>query len=336
VIAAEEKKSLPIAAYTLKMESGYTQKRAVTGKVIKQHEASLGFEFAGKVLSINFDQGDWVDKGQVIATQDTQLLNIEKLQLEAQKAKLFAQLKLAKVEQKRFEKLSKKNYSAAQQLDEVTTQIEVISAEHALLDANLQSVEIRLKKSLLIAPFSGLVAQRNVNLGEIAGPGQTMVTLLEQNKSQVILGVPMSLQHAVNETMTVTVSQAQYRAKLLSRGAQVDDLSRTLMMRFQLPDDARVYAGELTRMVISIFTQQSGFWIPLSALTDGVRGTWQVYGIKDKTINPIAVNVHYTDGEYAYVSGALSEHRSIVANGLHKVAANIRVEVVQTLSSRSL
>ncbi|TMP44755.1 efflux RND transporter periplasmic adaptor subunit [Pseudoalteromonas citrea] len=336
VVAADEKKSLPIAAYTLKLEPGYTQVRAVTGKVIKQHEASLSFEFSGKVQSIHFDQGEWVDTGQVIATQDTQLLEIEKLQLEAEKAKLYAQLKLAKIEQKRFEKLSKKNYSAAQQLDEVTTKIEVITAEHALLDANLQSVAVRLKKAQLVAPFSGLIAQRHVHLGEIASSGQAMVTLLEQNKSQVVLGVPMSLQHAINDTMMVAVSQAQYRVKLLSRGAQVDSVSRTLMMRFELPDDAPVYAGELARMVITTFTEQPGFWIPLSALTDGVRGTWQVYGVKDNTINSIAVNVHYTDGEYAYVSGALSEHPLIVANGLHKVAANITVEVVQTLSSRSL
>ncbi|MBQ4850847.1 efflux RND transporter periplasmic adaptor subunit [Pseudoalteromonas sp. MMG012] len=336
VLAAESGDHLPIAAYQVKLESGYTQLRAVTGQVVKQHEANLSFEFSGKVHTILFDQGDWVNKGEIIAKQDTQLLEIERLELDAQKAKLKAQLKLAKVEQQRFEKLSKKNHSAAQQLDEVTTQIEVIAAEQSLLDVKLKSVAIRLGKASLTAPFSGLIAQRNVHLGEVASVGQVMFRLLEHNKSQVVLGVPVSLQAYVNDTMVITVSGKQYPAQLLSKGALIDNMSRTLMMRFQLPKGVEVYAGTLARMGISTFTEQPGFWVPLSALTDGVRGTWLVYGVEAGTIVPISVNVHYTDGEYAFVSGALTQYPLIVANGLHKMAANIAVEVVQTLSSRSL
>lgn len=336
VHGAEDNESLPIAAYMLKSELGYTQLRAVTGQVVKQNEAHLSFEFTGKIQHIFYDQGDWVDKGQVIATQDTQLLAVEKLQLEAQQAKLGAQLKLAKTEQARFQKLSKQNYSAAQQLDEVTSRIEVIYAEQAVLAANLKTVEIRIEKAKLRAPFAGLIGSRAVQLGEVARTGQVMFKLLEQNRSQVVLGVPTSVEQYVNETMTIVVDSKQYQGKLLSRGALIDDQSRTLTMRFQLPEHANVLAGSLARMVISTFTEQAGFWVPLSAITDGVRGTWQVYAIKENTIIPVSVNVHYTDGEYVFVSGALTQNDRIVANGLHKVATNIAVEVVQTLNNRSL
>lgn len=328
--------TLAVTTYQIKLLNGYKQSRILTGQVFMQQEAELGFEFAGKVTDILVDQGDWVKNGQVMAKQDDRLLNLEKSQMTAQITKVQAQLKLANIELSRLLELSEKHYSAAQQLDELRSRIEVLNADHNLLLAQRDSVTVRIEKTSLFAPFAGIVNARHVAQGEITAPQSRLFSLIKQNSAQVELGVPAHFAQFIQDKTQITILGQQYDATLLSRGGAIDPISRTLSMRFALPEGAPVFSGALAIAYISTFTEKQGTWVPLTALTDGLRGTWLVYSVENGQVVAKTVQVHFTDGSYAYISGQLEGSTLIMANGLHKAAPGVAVEIVSSITNRSL
>lgn len=323
-----------IEAMTLEQKQSYQMERFFSGRVIKQQDAKLAFEFSGKIDKVHFDQGDQVKKDTILITLDTSLLEIEKQKFLANLKRIEAELSLAKLDLKRLEKLKKQNYSAEQNLDQIHTQINILDANKSEVQAAISGIALQIEKSHLKAPFDGILGQRFVSVGEIIAPGTPIIRLLKKGHNQIQVGVPQHLQQTITPTMPVIISGKEYMAKVLSTGAELDPISHTLLMRFSLPDDAPIYAGQIARLKIKQDKQVLGYWVPLSALTDGIRGTWNVYHIKqeDNTarLKPIIVEVIYTDGKQAYVSAALPDKSQIVATGLHKVSTNIAVNIVKT------
>lgn len=328
--------SVQVAAYTLKKEAGYNQTRTLSGQVIKKHDAKLSYEFPGKIEHFYFDQGQHVKQGDVIAQQNTQLLDIEIEKLQAQKQRTAAQLSLVKLEIKRLTALDKQNYSATSALDQAKTNMAVIVADSAGVDASINELVIRKQKAELTAPFSGILGQRFVSQGEIVAAATPIVRLIENQHTQVSIGIPLSLQHAVKNNMTVEIAGQHYAAAALSKGAGIDAKTQTLTMRFSLPDNAAVYPGQLAKLELQQYNQQVGFWVPLDALADGIRGTWQVYQIKEAVLKPVIVQLYYAHDGYAFIGAPLHDGEQIVANGMHKLSANIAVNIVTTQSAKAL
>ncbi|WP_063368265.1 efflux RND transporter periplasmic adaptor subunit [Pseudoalteromonas luteoviolacea] len=329
-----QSKGLPVAAYSVQQATGFYQFRQVTGQVVKHQEAEIGFEFNGVLESLYADQGDAVKKGQLLAKQDTQLLAIEKLELLANLDKVKAQLTLAEQDSERLLKLSKSNYSAQQQLDQNRSQISVLKAEFQVLNVKLQGMDVRLEKANLKAPFDGVIAAREVSIGEVVGPGKVALRVLEQSNSEVRIGVPQGLLSDIQKTMPITVGGTVYQAQKRSGGTNLDPISRTVQLRFSLPEDALVFSGQMAVMTIAKKQQKNGYWVPISALTNGTRGTWQIYQIEQGRLQPTAVEVLHSDGQYAYIDGDFMNGTEILANGTHKVAANIKVDIVQSVATR--
>ncbi|PAJ75482.1 hypothetical protein CJF42_04920 [Pseudoalteromonas sp. NBT06-2] len=323
-----------IEALTLQQMEYYQVERHFSGRVIKQQDAKLAFEFAGKIKSIDFDQGDKVTKNTHLITLDTSLLEIEKQKLQASLKRIEAELSLAQLDLKRLDKLQKQNYSAEQSLDQINTQINVFQASKSEVQAAISGVDLQIEKSHLKAPFDGVLGQRFVSIGEIVAPGTPVIRLLKNGHNQIQVGVPQHLKQTIKPYMPVIISGKEYKAKALSTGAEIDPISHTLLMRFAIPDDVTVYAGQVARLKIKQNKHALGYWIPLSALTDGIRGTWNIYHINQQEntarLKPTIVEVIYTDGKNAYVSAALPDKSKIVASGLHKVSTNIAVNIVNT------
>ncbi|WP_405629764.1 efflux RND transporter periplasmic adaptor subunit [Pseudoalteromonas sp. Ld20] len=325
-----------VAAYTVKKQAGYNQTRKLSGQVIKQHDAKLSFEFSGKIEQIYFDQGHTIKQGEVIARQDTQLLAIEKQKLHAQKQRTQAQLTLAKLEKNRLIELDKKNYSATSALDQVKTNIAVLNAELTGIEASLNEVSIRTQKAHLTAPFNGILGQRFASQGEIVAAATPIVRLIENQHAQVSIGIPLTLKSTIKNSMDIEIAGQTFAAQSLSKGASIDSRTQTLTIRFSLPNHAVVYSGQLAKLALHQYQQQTGFWVPLDALADGIRGTWQVYQITDNILKPIIVQLYYAHDGYAFIGAPLQDGDQIVANGMHKLSANILVNIVENKPTKVL
>lgn len=330
-----------VSSNVLVLSNSYDIQQQFTGTIRSGNTTAIGFELAGKINHLAVDSGNKVKAGQVLARLDISLLEAERRELEANLAQNSADLQLAKNTLNRSLELKKQGYASDQQLDELKGQLNSLQAARQRLTAAIDSNHLRINKSTLTAPFDGVVARRNNNLGEVVALGSPLFTLIEHNNPQAIIGVPVNIAQAMaaKQRLHLTINDLQYRATVAGVGAEVNSVTRTVPVRFTLPSDAPVLNGELAYLQYSKTVNKSGFWLPISSLTDGLRGLWNIYVLVEQeqgryVIERRDIEILFTKGEQAYVTGAISDGEHYVTQGLHKLVVGELVTLNTHVASR--
>ncbi len=345
-----------VKSYPLKLESNYSVNRHFVARVEARQRVVLGFELAGTLESVLVDEGELVEQGQLLASLDVQLLNVELQQLEAQLQEINARQKLAKIELQRQQALLKKGFAAEQRIDELDAELDVLSAQLLSQQATVAAAQTRIAKSSLYAPYDGQVSTRYLDGGAVLA-GQEVLQILERGNVEVKVGVPASLvaslqvgEHirVVKSAVEISADEANpidangIQAEIIAVGHTVNDVTRTVNVRLALPDNTVSVDGELMYLPLAELRQQQGFWIPAAALSSSVRGLWNVLVVVPVQENVIdaetvatklfslearSVHLLHMSGDRAFINGALNSGESIVAVGVHRLAVGQVVRV---------
>jgi membrane fusion protein, multidrug efflux system len=334
-------KTHTVASQRLIQSPSYTLQQEFSGTVRAGNTTGMGFELAGKLELLMVDSGDRVQQGQLLATLDTRLLQAEQDELSASLAQVQADLDLAISTLKRSLELKQQGYVSQQQLDEVKSQLSNLQAGKQRLQASLQANRLKQDKSSLLAPFDGSIGRRHHNLGEVVAAGSPVFTLVDANNTQAHIGVPVETAQtlAQGQEVSVRVGTRDFNTHIAGISTQVDPMTRTVEVRVTLPQDAGVINGEIAYLNYEQRVIQPGYWVPISALTDGLRGLWNIYIIRPDGDDSYLVELRdveilYTDKAQAYVRGALVQDELIVTEGLHKLVAGQRVKPNTQLALR--
>jgi len=334
--AQVESQYLQASSEHLTQQDSYQVENKFVGKVIAKQDANLGFEFAGIIKTLHVIEGQQVVKGQLLAELNTQLLLIERAQLEAQLQQAEAEFDLIEANLSRLSSLSKRGFTSEQNMDELSSQKRIITANINSTLSALEASQYRIDKSKLLAPFDGIVSSRQIAQGEVIAAGSTAFRLLQTGDSEVTVGVPASfIKQLQGKDHQLEIAGVNYSATLLSMGNEVDTVTRTISLRFALANNSPVYNGQLAYLALSQEYQQPGYWVPLSAITDGVRGMWNIYtleenlGFRDLETNitgssalfqlkSTTVTVLHATETTAYVQGDLKDNQGYVNTGIHR------------------
>lgn len=157
------------------------------GNLKSRQNAMIKPEIAGRVSALGFADGQSVDAGQVLVQLDDALQRAEVQQAQAQ-------VSIADANFKRNQELVAQKFVAQRVLDESAASLAVARAQLALSCARLQRMRI-------IAPFSGVVGIRSVNLGDYVKDGADLVNLEDIHSLYVDFRLPES------QTTALTVGQ---------------------------------------------------------------------------------------------------------------------------------
>lgn len=163
-----------------------------------------------------------------------------------------------------------------------------------------------------------MISQRSVSKGDVVTMGTPTLTLLANALHEVRIGVPT---HYVSDIIQQTqwlirINDEYVAANLLNPGAQVNTQSRTVELRFALPESSNPLDGQLGYLQYEDHRKASGYWLPLSALTDGLRGTWNVFVVdREDKVHRAHVDLIFANNDAAYVHGELQAGDRIVASG---------------------
>lgn len=337
-----------VVTQVLTSQPSYLHSQIYTGTIRSANTTGVGFELAGKLNHIYVDSGNSVSKGQKLASLDIHLLQAEQAQLQASLSQVQADVNLAISTLKRTQKLKLQNYVSEQQLDETEQQVASLLANQQRLKASLHAATLKLDKSTLQAPFSGTISQRHHNLGEVIALGSPVFTLVGQTQQLAYIGVPVDIAQSLSQGQVVDVSVAKhkYKGQLAGISAEVNPISRTVQLRISLPYDAGILNGEIAYLGLDQQVTAQGYWVPIAALTDGVRGLWNIYVLSQLSdmaaenghyqIERRDVEVIYTNEQQAYIKGAIRDGDLIVTQGLHKLVVGQNVIPADTELARSL
>ncbi|MBW3695839.1 efflux RND transporter periplasmic adaptor subunit [Vibrio sp. T187] len=324
---------LSVDAQVVTQSDAYTVEREYVGVINSGQRANLGFELSGKVSKLWVDAGDAVKKGQPLVSLDTQLLDAELNELQAQLDEIKSQQKLTKANLNRQYTLKKKGFSSESEIDTLISQKEALAANHLRVNASIGANRLKLKKSTITAPYSGIVSKRFVSIGDVVGIGTSTLSLLSTDGKEAIIGVNSGDLQGIEAQAIhkVRVGNQEYSAELISKASNVDTTSRSVSLRFLLEEDAAVLDGELAYLSYQKTYPETGFWLPTTALIDGIRGTWNVYSLAPvddhKSVERRVVQVLFANNDSVYVKGGLESGDQVITTGLHKVVPGQPVQV---------
>jgi len=239
--------------------------------------------------------------------------------------------------------------SLTAQLDEARSQLqellngtrkEEIAAQRATvqeLEASIEDIEVTLNKSVLKAPFNGIISKRHVDEGTVIQTGQPVVRLMENEAPEARIGMPsrMANRLAVGDSETVTIDSQKFSATVSAILPEVDPETRTQVVVLELDRAAvtKTHPGQTVRLNHTKTVDSKGYWLPLSALTKGVRGLWTCYVVvpveqgKGWEVQQRAVEILHQQDNRAFVRGTLQADDQIVASGTHRLVPGQRVSI---------
>ena len=323
-----------VTSKVLILTPSYEHEQTFTGTIRAGNTTGVGFELSGKLNELQADSGIKVKQGQILAILDTRLLEAERQEIQASLAQTQADVDLATSTLKRNQELKKSGYVSEQLLDENRSQLNSLAAAKNRLLASQHANQLKLDKSILVAPFDGTISRRLHNLGEVVAAGSPIFTLVGNINPEAYIGVPVALaeQFHAEQQVQVSVQDQTFTAEIAGISAEVNPVSRTLQLRISLPQDARVINGEIAYLHQQQQIEQAGYWVPISALTDGIRGLWNLYVIaKDEQQSIIErrdVEILYTTQDMAYIQGAIQPNEIYVSQGIHKLVVGQAVSPI--------
>ncbi|WP_330148859.1 efflux RND transporter periplasmic adaptor subunit [Shewanella xiamenensis] len=312
----------------LRLSTSYQSEQVFTGTIRAGNTTGVGFELSGKLSELTVDSGAKVTQGQVLAKLDTRLLEAERQEIQASLAQTQADVDLATSTLKRNLELKKSGYVSEQLLDETRTQLTSLEAAKQRLLASQHANQLKLDKSHLLAPFDGIISLRQHNLGEVVAAGNSVFTLVGSINTEAYIGVPVAIanQFTTGQEVKVSVQNQLFMAKVAGISAEVNPISRTVQLRISLPAQAKVINGEIAYLHQQQTVEQAGYWVPISALIDGIRGRWNIYVTAQQTADRAStqierrdVDILYTTQDMAYIQGAIKADEQYVTQGLHKL-----------------
>lgn len=329
---------LPVETLEVRPDDGYAVRRRFTGVVRSRRASELAFERPGVLVDIRVDEGDAVDPGQLIARLDTSQLKARRRELVAALREAEAQVELSDVTAARLEELAEAQFTSRQAHDEARFGLAARRASADRLRAAIEAIDVDLRKSRLIAPFRGAVARRLVDEGEVVTAGTPVLRLLDRGRPEAVVGVPARLAAdlTVGSVHSLQREGRRLEGLLTAIVDDVDPSTRTRALVFELEANAGVTDGELVELELTRRVPARGFWIPLDALTEGLRGSWTVYAVSPELrVVSAAVEVLHLDDERVFVRGTLEPGDAVLVSGLHRVVPGQPVAVVAPASEES-
>ena len=339
---AESALPLPVPVTTFKTQSSYIRNSNFIGIIRAANDSALGFEVAGTINRVNVREGDSVAVGDVIAELDTDRLQARRNVAQAELARISAELELAQLRAKRTADLVNKGLASNDANDEARYGAQALAAAKDALKAQLASVELEISKSVLHAPFTGIVAERMAQQGTVVNPGAPVLRLILSTGREAHVGLPIDQSRLlqIGDHYTLRLGEQAFSAQLSAIRGDVDPTTLTIGAVFDLPDDVVANAGETVLLSLAQTYESRGGWLPLSALTEGNRGLWNVLAItageRGFSTRRESVEVVETNGTRVFVRGTLVDGDQIVASGVHKLSSGLLVEPVAWQGTNTL
>ena len=285
-----------------------------------------------------------VDIGSVVRTGDTLLvLDMPEIREQAQQAAAVveqteASAVLARATLKRWQQLAQQGVVTPQELDERQAQANVAEANLRAARANVANLREVLRFGALLAPFSGVVTSRTVDLGAlvVAGAAATarpLLTLVQTDTLRVMLNAPQSAATRIRGGMTARVlvresGDSSASGTVVRTAGAIDPVTRTLLTELHIPNRARkLLPGMYAQVQFTVPSTGPSLRIPAIALIVRGEGT-MVARVERDTVRLVPVTLGRDFGTSVEVLDGVQAGEALVVNPPESLADGLRVRAV--------
>ena len=187
--AASAASELPTVAVTTETVA---RERSFDGIVEAERRSTVSAQVAARIEELPFDVDDYVKRGDIIVRFRDRPAAADLKQAEAAAQEARARLEEARSNHSRIQALYEQKRVSSADMDRANADLQSARARVEAADGALLAARERYENTLVRAPFSGIVVERNVELGEMATVGTPLMTGLSLEHLRVVVDVPQS------------------------------------------------------------------------------------------------------------------------------------------------
>lgn len=268
-------------------------------------EVDLSFETSGKITNIEFTEGSFVSKGQLLA-------KVNDSQLQAQLKRLEAQMPLAEDRVFRQNALLQRDAVSKEAYEQVKTELATLNADIENVKANIAMTELR-------APFDGIIGLRQVSLGAYASPTTVIAKLTKITPLKVEFAVPeryaRQIQKGTNLTFKIEGRLETFNSQVYATESRINEETHTLTVRALYPNrNGELLPGRYADIALKQQEIQDAIAIPSEAIVPEM-GKNKVFLYRSGLAEPVDVEIGIrTEAEVQILKG-LSAGDTILTSG---------------------
>ncbi|MGV3708438.1 MAG: efflux RND transporter periplasmic adaptor subunit [Gemmatimonas sp.] len=301
------------------------------------HETGLYVRTNGYVRSLRADMGEQVKAGDTLAVVEMPELDQELNQARATLAQVMANGELTKSSFERWKKMAEQGVATQQEFDERQAAYNANQAGQAVARSNVDRLSELKRFGTLIAPFSGVVTARNIDVGALVSPTVTATTrplfsLVQVDTLRVVTSVPQNAAPSVKvgQTAEIRVQElggAAFKG-VVTRTAQALDLStRTLLTEIEVPNrDRRLLPGMFGQVKLELAKPTRALMIPANTLIARSSGP-HVAVVRDGKVAITKITTGRDFGSEVELLDGVAEGDQLVVNPGDHIVEGLTVRI---------
>jgi RND family efflux transporter MFP subunit len=317
--AAKEAAAVPKITVIVPGRQQVARQISATGTIAARRDMPVGIAGqGGRVTSVRVDAGQWVNAGQVLATVDRSVQSEVAAQQAAQIAAAKANADLAQNNYERALQLVDRGFVSKADLEAKRAARDAAVAQVRVAQAQLGQTRAQMGQLNVVAPTSGLVLDRSVEVGQIVGPGsgalfriaqgglmEVQAKLAEGTLAQVHVGTPA--------TVTPVGSNTQISGAVWQVEPIIDPVNRQGIARVAVPYQQVLRPGGFAE--VSLMSGSADVpLLPQSAVLSDDKGNYVYIVGKDDRVERRNVKVGEVDDNGVTIMEGLTGQERVVAS----------------------
>jgi membrane fusion protein (multidrug efflux system) len=292
---------------------------STTATLEAEEEAMVVAKVRGVVQQLNVEEGDFVQKGDIMARMEDEQLEIEASRAKATMDRLYN-------DYQRNKELFDRKLISAEQYENSKFEYESQKAEYELANLKLEYTQIK-------APISGVVSQRMIKVGNMVNTDQEAFKITDFDPLLAVLHVP---EHEMNklrkgQTSVIQVDAIKgetFTGRVLRISPVVNPETGTFKVTIAIKDESgQLKPGMFGRVRIVYDTRDNALMIPKEAVMNE-DGASSVYVLNDKLVFRRAIETGYVNGSNIEVLQGLQDGDSVVTIGQSSLQDSALVQIV--------
>jgi multidrug efflux system membrane fusion protein len=315
--------------------------RTGIGTVTAAQSVTVKVRIDGQLDQVNFNEGQEVKAGQVLARIDPRIYEAQLAQAQAQRAKDEAQLANARTDLQRYTTLIAQDAATQQQLDTQKALVAQLEAAVRTDAAAVRLAQVQLSYTTITAPIAGRTGARLVDAGNIvhAADASGLVVINQLDPIATVFTLPEdAVQQIIDESRRssqpmVVNAYARENDKLLASGRlvllnnQIDPTSGTVQLKASFPNaQHRLWPGQYVNVRLVLGMRRQAVTVPAAAVQRGQDGLYAyVVEADGQTVQSRPIAVAQIQDGIAVVESGVAAGQRVVTDGHYKLKPGARI-----------